>query len=198
VLKVRAGATAASLKEAYRVAAVASHPDRHPPERKVQATREFQRCSEAFAILNDRCLCEPADSGEAKAGKAGDDRRSTGFRRSSGGDDAGGDRRYADGHGIDAGRLFRETFGSLSDPEVLQAILNHRVGETTGMAMLSLRRITGQISGGSAAAGAAATGQRAGNPGGHFCEDGKRTPEPFYGGNPARGSFYGRFSWRPL
>jgi len=198
VLKVSPGVTAEGLKEAYRIAAVASHPDRHPPERKVQATREFQRCSEAFAILMKQIERDSVNNFKSKAGGM-DFRSNPGFRAGSAGSGSsssgGGGRQRPNGrHGVNADRLFRETFGSLSDAEVLSAILNRRVGENAGMGMLSLRRITGQITGGSGATGAAA-----GNSGSktHGSGSKQRPSEPIFGGNPARGCFYSRFSWRP-
>jgi len=201
VLKVSPGVTAEGLKEAYRVAAVASHPDRHPPERKLQATREFQRCSEAFAILLKQIERDSVTATMSNAGGMGY-RSNSGFRSSSGGNggsssggsSAGGRQQSRGRYGINADRLFRETFGSLSDAEVLSAILNRRVGENAGMGMLSLRRITGQITGGSgsteAAAGSSGVGHRRSGPS-------QGRSEPYFGGNPARGCFYSRFSWRP-
>ena len=120
VLKVKAGCSARELKEAYKVQAIASHPDRHPPELKAAATKKFQRCSEAYSILQQN-----NDQSNVPNEKREPIRRH--------------------GRGVDAEQIFRQTFSGLSDNEVLSAILGHKVGETTGMGVLSLRRIRRQL-----------------------------------------------------
>ena len=121
ILKMDPGCTCAELKEAYRVAAVECHPDRHPPEKREEATKVFQRLGEAYACLKYHI----ESGGESVAG--GSSRTSTSTSA------------------VDAEKLFREIFGSMADAQVLQALLNSSIGETQGMAMLSLRRITCRI-----------------------------------------------------
>jgi DnaJ-class molecular chaperone len=129
VLGVKPGATQAQLKDAYRAAAIKSHPDRHPPAMKAEAARKFRRCSEAYAILRT--------ISDANTHVRGED----GGRASS-----GAEGRYGSWASTDAERLFKETFGGLSDAEILQAAIDNRVGAASGMGVISLRRIQRQIS----------------------------------------------------
>jgi len=104
ILKVAPGCTPAELKEAYRAAAVENHPDRHPPEKRAAATKAFRRCSEAYALLKDL-----KDHGGA--GKHGSQPTA----------------REAQRQHVNAEQLFRETFGVMTDDQVLSAIMKNKV-----------------------------------------------------------------------
>mmetsp|Transcript_28593 Transcript_28593/g.63833 ORF Transcript_28593/g.63833 Transcript_28593/m.63833 type:complete len:290 (-) Transcript_28593:186-1055(-) len=193
VLKVGPHASKSQVKEAYRTMAVASHPDLRKPEDKAEATKRFRRCTEAYALLRDSCSGPslPRSNSRPAASWGGP---SKDYNHDWQGDGRGGFGSRAHGGGFGPGsgredsyeRLFRDTFGSLSDGQVfpshglqiltpssppplfganrsgawhscyqshitcfplffsskvLQAIEGKHVGETSGMAMLSLRRI---------------------------------------------------------
>lgn len=134
VLGVKAGATDAELKDAYRASAVKSHPDRHPPDKKTEATRKFRRCSEAYAILkqsNDRASRATQDEASQRRGEGSNSRGRQGS---------------ATWRQEDAESLFRATFGGLTDEAVLEAALKRQVGIDASLGMLSLRRIRRQLS----------------------------------------------------
>mmetsp|Transcript_15422 Transcript_15422/g.31698 ORF Transcript_15422/g.31698 Transcript_15422/m.31698 type:complete len:217 (-) Transcript_15422:202-852(-) len=133
VLKVTAGASASKVKSAYREAAVACHPDRHPAEQKRKATKKFQRCSEAFAILRTHPDHQHAEGVGRRSPSSGGDSSKSGPKRPPPGT-------------VHAESLFREAFRGLSDTEVMRAIMKNKVGAISGMGMLSLRRIRRQVS----------------------------------------------------
>jgi DnaJ-class molecular chaperone len=132
VLKVKAGAPAGEVKEAYRKAAIESHPDRHPVEQKREATKKFQRCSEAFAVLQNHPDHQHTD-GSSRATPSSNEAGKNGTHQTSRGC-------------VDAESLFRTTFGGLSDAQVIKAVVGNQVGAITGMGMLSLRRFRRQAS----------------------------------------------------
>ncbi|KAG5456465.1 MAG: hypothetical protein BJ554DRAFT_3793 [Olpidium bornovanus] len=47
------GAAPEEIRKAYRKKALQLHPDKHPPERREEATRRFQGVSLAFGVLSD-------------------------------------------------------------------------------------------------------------------------------------------------
>ena len=53
LLGITPEATLVDIKKAYRRAAFRCHPDRNPPERKVESEKEFKRVSEAYQVLSD-------------------------------------------------------------------------------------------------------------------------------------------------
>lgn len=53
VLGVARDAGADDIKKAYRRLALEWHPDRHPPERREEAERQFKRVAEAYEVLSD-------------------------------------------------------------------------------------------------------------------------------------------------
>lgn len=53
VLDVGPEASAQEIRKAYHKKSLACHPDKNPPERKEEASREFQRVSHAFEVLSD-------------------------------------------------------------------------------------------------------------------------------------------------
>ena len=63
VLNVPADAEAATLRTAYRKAALAWHPDKHPEgPKRLQAQRKFEQANEAFSTLNDPQLRREYDA----------------------------------------------------------------------------------------------------------------------------------------
>ena len=63
VLNVPADAEAATLKTAYRKAALAWHPDKHPEgPKRLQAQRKFEQANEAFSTLKDPQLRREYDA----------------------------------------------------------------------------------------------------------------------------------------
>ena len=53
VLGVKPDATADEIRKAYRRKAATEHPDKHPPEKRDQQTKIFQKIGEANAVLSD-------------------------------------------------------------------------------------------------------------------------------------------------
>ena len=53
LLGITPDATLVDIKKAYRRAAFRCHPDRNPPERKIESEKEFKRVSEAYQVLSD-------------------------------------------------------------------------------------------------------------------------------------------------
>ena len=53
ILGVDKSASAADIKKAYRKAALRTHPDKQPEEKRAEAEAKFKEISEAFEVLSD-------------------------------------------------------------------------------------------------------------------------------------------------
>lgn len=74
VLGVSPTANAGEIKRAYHKKSLACHPDKNPPERQEEASREFQEVGHAFEILSDddaRAQYDAVGEQDMRAGGAG-------------------------------------------------------------------------------------------------------------------------------
>ena len=110
LLNVHQGGTDAEIKKAYRKLAIQWHPDKNPPESRVDAEMMFKKIAEAYEVLSDpekRQLYDAYGIQGLRPGGGGGGRAAGGGYGGGGG---GGVHSYGD-----AEEIFRQFFGG-QDP----------------------------------------------------------------------------------